>query len=75
VTSGGFVQTDERRSGGSYISQNDPRLHFGLEKRTTVDAVEVRWPGGATQTFAHLPVNAFVRLTEGEPAWRLLLQK
>jgi hypothetical protein len=75
VTSGGFIQTDERRGGGSYISQNDPRLHFGLEKRTTVDAVEVRWPGGATQTFAHLPVNAFVRLTEGEPAWRLVLQK
>jgi hypothetical protein len=75
VTSGGFVQTDERRGGGSYLSQNDTRLHFGLEKRGRVDTVQVRWPSGGTQVFANLPVNAFVRLTEGDPTWRLVLQK
>jgi hypothetical protein len=75
VTSGGFVQTDERRSGGSYLSQNDTRLHFGLEKRGRVDTVQVRWPSGGTQVFADLPINAFVRLTEGDPIWRLVLQK
>jgi hypothetical protein len=75
VASGGFVQTDERRSGGSYISQNDTRLHFGLEKRDRVDAVHVRWPNGATQDFANLPINAFVRLAEGDPTWRLVFQK
>jgi hypothetical protein len=75
VTSGGFVQTEERRSGGSYLSQNDTRLHFGLEKRGRVDTVQVRWPSGGTQVFADLPVNAFVRLTEGDPTPHLVLQK
>jgi hypothetical protein len=70
VTSGDLVQIGERRSGGSYISQNDMRLHFGLEKRTKVDSLEVRWPGGATQTFTGPPVNAFVSLTEGGPLVR-----
>ena len=59
------MQVAERRSGGSYISQNDTRLHFGLEKRTKVDSLEVRWPGGTTQTFTGPPVNAFISLTEG----------
>jgi hypothetical protein len=72
VTSGDLVQIAERRSGGSYISQNDTRLHFGLEKRTTIDAVEVRWPAGTTQTFTGLPVNAFVRITEGDAAWKVV---
>jgi hypothetical protein len=72
LTSGDFVQTDERRSGGSYLSQNDTRLHFGLERRTDVSAVQVRWPGGASQDFSKLPANAFITVTEGEPVWRLV---
>jgi hypothetical protein len=75
VTSGDLIQTDDRRSGGSYLSQNDARLHFGLEKRTTVAAVRVRWPGGATQELTNLPANAFITITEGEPAWRVVRQK
>jgi hypothetical protein len=66
VTAGDFTQMQERRSGGSYISQNDTRLHFGLEGRTRVDSIEVRWPSGLTQTFTDTPANAFVRITEGE---------
>jgi len=75
VTSGDLVQIAERRSGGSYISQNDTRLHFGLEKRTKVDSLEVRWPGGATQTFTDLPVNTFIRVTEAESAWQVVRTK
>jgi hypothetical protein len=75
VTSGDFVQTDETRSGGSYISQNDTRLHFGLERRTNVTAVQVRWPNGARQDFTKVPANAFITVTEGEPVWRFVLQK
>jgi hypothetical protein len=71
VRSGDLVQIAERRSGGSYISQNDTRLHFGFEKRTAVDSVEVRWPGGATQTFTGLPVNTFITVTEGESDLRV----
>jgi hypothetical protein len=72
VIAGDLVQIDEKRSGGSYLSQNDTRLHFGLEQRAKVDAVEVRWPSGVTQKFMNLPVNSFVRIKEGDPAYNLI---
>ncbi len=43
---GSLSQIDEVRSGGSYISQNDLRKHFGLGERTSVDLLEIRWPSG-----------------------------
>jgi enediyne biosynthesis protein E4 len=69
VIAGDLVQVAERRSGGSYISQNDTRLHFGLEKRTKVDAIEVRWPNGAVEKFTNLPANTFISIREGEGSW------
>jgi hypothetical protein len=66
VTSGDLVQVDERRSGGSYLSQNDVRLHFGLEKRQKVDRIEVRWPNGAIETLTGVEANRFITITEGE---------
>src|SRR5262249_48558757 len=46
LVAGGITQTDEVRSGSSYLSQNDMRLHFGLGKAAKVDEVEIRWPSG-----------------------------
>jgi len=46
IISGGVTQTDEIRSGGSYLSQNDFRLHFGLGSAKTIDSVEIRWTSG-----------------------------
>ena len=46
VSAAGHVQTDELRSGGSYLSQNDMRLHFGLGSATRADSITVRWPSG-----------------------------
>lgn len=66
VTSGDLVQVAERRSGGSYISQNDTRLHFGLEKRTRIDAVEIRWPSGVVEKLTNVPINSFINIKEGE---------
>jgi hypothetical protein len=68
VRAGDLVQTAERRSGGSYLSQNDLRLHFGLESRTAAAAVEVRWPNGPVQEFSGIPVDGFIRITEGASA-------
>jgi enediyne biosynthesis protein E4 len=70
VAAGDLVQIAERRGGGSYISQNDTRLHFGLEKRTKIDYAEVRWPGGAVEKFVNIPINTFILIKEGEASWR-----
>jgi enediyne biosynthesis protein E4 len=66
VVSGDLIQLDEVRSGGSYISQNDLRLHFGLEKRTKVDLIQVRWPSGAVDSLTNLSVNKIVTIKEGK---------
>ncbi|MEP6918766.1 MAG: CRTAC1 family protein, partial [Acidobacteriota bacterium] len=67
VVAGDLVQVAERRSGGSYLSQNDTRLHFGIGTRQQVDRIEIRWPGGAVQSIGVVPANRFVTVTEGEP--------
>ena len=65
VVSGDLTQLDEVRSGGSYISQNDLRLHFGLEKRTSVD-IQVRWPSGIVDTLTNVTANKVVTVKEGK---------
>jgi len=56
---------DEVRSGGSYYSQNDLRVHFGLGRATKVKSIEIRWPSGAVDTLRDLPVNRYIRVREG----------
>ncbi len=65
IVAGGVTQTDEVRSGGSYLSQSDLRVHFGLAKATKIDSVEVRWPSGKIETLEDLPANRFYTLLEG----------
>jgi len=56
---------NEVRSGGSYLSQSDLRLHFGLGDVAKIDKVEVRWPDGTTQAFEGVPSDRFYRLKQG----------
>ena len=58
-------QIDEVRSGGSYLSQNDLRIHFGLGKAEKVDLIEIRWPGGAVDTVRNVAVNQLIYVKEG----------
>lgn len=67
VTVGSVTQMAEVRSGGSYLSQSDLRLHFGTGEATTIDKVEVAWPDGAVQHFANVATNLFYLLEEGDP--------
>jgi enediyne biosynthesis protein E4 len=64
VVAGGFVQTAEVRSGGSYLSQNDLRLHFGLGAAAKVDRIEIAWPGGGKQTETSLSADRVVAIRE-----------
>ena len=66
VTGGGVTQTGEIHSGGSYLSQNDLRLHFGLGTATKIDTVEIHWPSGRTETLSNLAVDKFYSLLEGK---------
>ena len=64
-TTGEHRQTDEVRSGGSYISQNDLRVHFGLGGAEKAD-LEVRWPSGGVDKVPGVAANRVVVITEGK---------
>jgi hypothetical protein len=59
-------QIDEVRSGGSYISQNDLRVHFGIGKAEKVELLEIRWPSGAVDTLKDVKPNQLIVVKEGE---------
>jgi len=59
-------QIDEVRSGGSYISQSDLRVHFGLGKAEKVDVLEIRWPSGHVDTVKEIRANQLIFVKEGE---------
>ncbi len=66
VKSGGTTQVRDIRSSSGYLSQSDPRAHFGVGKSKKVDRIEVRWPSGRTSTLDNLKVNQVVTVTEPE---------
>jgi len=53
------------RSGGSYYSQNDLRMHFGLDQATKVELVEIVWPSGVKDTLRDLAANHLYVVEEG----------
>ncbi len=64
VTAGGRTWFAEARCPSGFLSQSDPRLHFGLGAADKVDKLEIRWPGGATQVLENVPVNRYLKLKE-----------
>ena len=64
VVAAGLEQIRQVRSGSSYLTASDPRLHFGLESRTKVDLVEVKWPSGLVQRLEQVPVNEVLVIEE-----------
>jgi enediyne biosynthesis protein E4 len=59
-------QIDEVRSGGSYFSQNDLRVHFGIGKAEKVDLLEIRWPSGEVDSLKDVKPNQLIFVKEGE---------
>jgi enediyne biosynthesis protein E4 len=66
VTAGDLVQVDEVRSGGSYLSQNDLRLHFGLGSHDHIDRIEIMWPSGKSEIISNLKADRYYALKEGD---------
>ena len=66
IHAGGMTQFDEVRGGGSYLSQNDLRLHFGLGSAMKIDSLEVRWPTGKTESFKDVAADKIYAITEGQ---------
>ena len=62
---GDLQQWQEVRGGGSYLSQNDFRIHFGLGRAARVDLIDVRWPNGREESWENLPADRFHTLKEG----------
>ncbi len=65
LSAGDLVLYDQRKGGMSYQSAQDPRLHFGLGQRTTVDAIEILWPGGSVTKLAGVKADQIVAIKEG----------
>ncbi len=62
----GMRQRGDVLSGGSYLSSNDMRVHFGIGNSTTIDSVEIHWPSGAKETLKLRAVDRIYTITEGK---------
>jgi hypothetical protein len=65
VKAGARTWMDEVRSGSSYNSSSDMRVHFGLGSATKVESIQIRWPSGLLERFDNLPIDSIQTLKEG----------
>ncbi len=66
ATAGGLHQYVQAVSESGYLSQNDPRPHFGLGQNTEVDRLVVRWPSGTVQTLERIKADQILTIKEPE---------
>jgi len=64
LTAGGKTQTAQKKSTTGYLSQNDPRMHFGLSKNELVSRIEITWPSGKVQTLENIKANQILEVKE-----------
>jgi hypothetical protein len=65
LTAEGFVRVDQAKGGTSYMSASDPRIHFGLGKRTKIDSLVITWPSGQVNKLTDVPVDKIIAVKEG----------
>ena len=70
IEAGNLKQVDEVRSGGSYLSQSDLRLHFGLGPNQRIDQVIVHWPSGTVDELRGVTADQHVVIEEGTSTWK-----
>jgi len=64
VTAGGKTLTAQKKNTTGYLSQNDPRVHFGLAKNEMAQKIEITWPSGKVQTLENIKANQILEITE-----------
>jgi hypothetical protein len=65
LTAEGSVHVEQAKGGMSYMSASDPRIQFGLGKRTRVDSLEIMWPSGQIDRLTNVPVDQIIAVKEG----------
>ena len=65
LSSEGFVQYKQAEGGGSYMSSSDPRIHFGLGKRSKIDSLIINWPSGQVDKLTSIPADQIIAVKEG----------
>jgi len=65
LAAGGAKQIREVRSGSSYLSQNDLRLHFGLGAEASISSVQILWPSGKEETYKDVTSDFIYTIVEG----------
>jgi hypothetical protein len=64
LTCGGKTQYTQKKSTTGYLSQNDPRIHFGLAKNDMVEIIEIKWPSGKVQVLNNIKANQILTVKE-----------
>ena len=64
ITAGGKTQIAQKKSTVGYLSQNDPRIHFGLAKNEMAETLEIKWPSGKIQVLEHVKANQIIDIKE-----------
>jgi enediyne biosynthesis protein E4 len=65
LVSEGFVENEQAKGGMSYMSASDPRIHFGLGKRTKIELLEIKWPSGQVDRLTNLAPDQIITVKEG----------
>jgi hypothetical protein len=66
LTAGDLVRIDQAKGGTSYMSASDPRIHFGLGKRTKIDSLLITWPSGQVDRLTNVPIDSILAVKEGQ---------
>jgi len=64
LTAGGKTYVAQKKSTTGYLSQNDPRVHFGLAKNELIEKIEIIWPSGKLQVLENVKVNQILSVKE-----------
>ncbi len=59
------MHVEQSKGGMSYMSASDPRIHFGLGKRTKIESLEITWPSGQVDRLTNVPINQIISVKEG----------